>query len=83
MRLKVVTHILRSLEQLATQLTRNLNLSGLFTLLHFYLWHRLASMLLRELLYDYIATLIAFDFFHGLVQKVSCLGCQLVGLLDL
>ena len=43
MRFKVVTHILRSLEQLATQLTRNLNLSGLFLLLqlvltrlHFY-----------------------------------------------
>lgn len=90
MRFKVVTHILRSLEQLATQLTRNFNLSGLFLLLqlfltrlHFYQWHRLASMLLRELLYDHIATLIAFDLFHGLVQKVSCLGCQLVGLLDL
>lgn len=90
MRLKVVTHILRSLEQLATQLTRNLNLSGLFLLLqlvltrlHFYQWHRLASMLLRELLDYNIATLIAFDLFQGLVQKVSCLGCQLVGLLDL
>lgn len=40
-------------------------------------------MLLCELLYDHIATLIAFDLFHGLVQKVSCLGCQLVRLLDL
>lgn len=90
MRFKVVTHILRSLEQLTTQLTRNFNLSGLLLLLqlvlvrlYFNQWHRLASMLLRELLYDNIATLLAFNFFHGLVQKVSCLGCQLIRLLDL
>lgn len=90
MRFKVVTHILRSLEQLTTQLTRNFNLSGLllllqlvFVRLYFNQWHRLASMLLRELLYDNIATLLAFNLFHGLLQKVSCLGCQLVRLLDL